>query len=110
MEIHRVSRRGGTVVDDVVDPCTNFAIASADPVERDRYRRMYGFVGNFLTKKTAEMNALLKRFLADERALETVEYAVMTALIVAAVALAATTLATAMTGRFTATKIVIDGV
>ena len=53
---------------------------------------------------------VVKRFLADERGLETVEYAVMTALIVAAMVTAITLLSGAVTGRFGETQTVIDGI
>lgn len=51
---------------------------------------------------------LVKRFLADERGLETVEYAVMTALIVAVMVTAITALSGAVTARFGATQTVIS--
>lgn len=56
------------------------------------------------------MLKLVKRFLADERGLETVEYAVMTALIVAAMVLAIGALSGAVTTRFGATQTVIAGI
>ena len=56
------------------------------------------------------MSGLLKRFVADERGLETVEYAVMTALIVAAMVTAITLLSGAITSRFGETQTVIDGI
>jgi len=46
------------------------------------------------------MKAVLKRFIKDERGLETIEYAVMTALIVAAVIGAITAVTAAIQGRF----------
>ncbi len=49
-------------------------------------------------------------FLKDERGLETVEYAVMTALIVAALVTALGALATAITGRFGEVQGVVDGI
>ncbi len=53
----------------------------------------------------------LKRFMSDEQGLETVEYAVMAALVVAAVVLAVQGLRTAVAGRFneTATTITTSG-
>ena len=56
------------------------------------------------------MKNLLKRFVKDEQGLETVEYAVMTALIVAAMVLAITALSGAVTDRFGETEGVIDGI
>ncbi len=56
------------------------------------------------------MTSLLKRFVRDEQGLETVEYAVMTALIVAAMVVAITALAGAVTGRFGAVQGVIGGI
>jgi Flp pilus assembly pilin Flp len=53
---------------------------------------------------------MLKRFVTDEQGLETVEYAVMTALIVAAMVVAITALSGAVTGRFAATQAVITGI
>jgi len=43
----------------------------------------------------------LRRFMSDEQGLETVEYAVMTALIVAALVTAITALSGAVSARFT---------
>lgn len=51
-----------------------------------------------------------KRFISDEEGLETVEYAVMTALIVGAMVLAITALSGAVSGRFGETQLVIDGI
>ena len=56
------------------------------------------------------MLKLVKRFLADERGLETVEYAVMTALIVTAIVLAITTLGGAVKTRMESTTNVITGI
>ncbi len=56
------------------------------------------------------MLRLVKRFLADDRGLETVEYAVMTALIVAALVTAITLLSGSVSGRFTKVKGTIDGI
>ena len=47
---------------------------------------------------------MLKRFMKDDKGLETVEYAVMTALVVAAMVVAIGALAGAITGRFGATQ------
>jgi Flp pilus assembly pilin Flp len=52
----------------------------------------------------------LKKFVRDERGMETVEYAVMTALIVAAMVAAIGALALAITGRFSAVEGVIAGI
>ena len=52
----------------------------------------------------------VRRFVADEQGLETVEYAVMTALIVGAMVIAISALAGAVSGRFGATQTVIDGI
>ena len=56
------------------------------------------------------MWSLLKRFMSDEQGLETVEYAVMTALVVAAMVTAITALSAAITARFGATEAVISGI
>lgn len=56
------------------------------------------------------MKAVLKRFLSDESGLETVEYAVMTALVVAAMVAAITALSGAIIGQFNDTQAVIDGI
>lgn len=52
----------------------------------------------------------LKRFFCDDQGLETIEYAVMTALIVAALISAFGLLAAAMEGRFTGTATTVDGI
>ena len=52
----------------------------------------------------------LKRFFKDERGVETIEYAVMTALIVAALVSAFALLVAAMGGRFTGTAATVNGV
>jgi len=52
----------------------------------------------------------LKRFFKDEQGLETIEYAVMTALIVAAIITAIGLLVTAVSGRFTAVSTVIGNI
>ena len=56
------------------------------------------------------MMSMLKRFLSDEKGLETVEYAVMTALVVAAMVAAITALSGAITARFGEVETVIEGV
>ena len=56
-----------------------------------------------------EMKAI-KKFMSNEEGLETVEYAVMTALIVGAMVLAITALSGAITGQFGDTQTVIDNV
>jgi len=53
---------------------------------------------------------MLRRFLKDEAGLETVEYAVMTALIVAALITAITLLSGAISGRFNSVKDQIAGI
>jgi Flp pilus assembly pilin Flp len=50
----------------------------------------------------------IKKFMSNEEGLETVEYAVMTALIVGALILAITNLSTDVQGRFDETGAVID--
>jgi len=57
--------------------------------------------------KEHNMLATLKRFWSDEQGLETVEYAVMTALIVAAMVGAITALRGAIVGRFNAVQQVV---
>lgn len=52
---------------------------------------------------------LIKQFLADEQGLETVEYAVMTALIVAALVTAITALSGAVSTRFAAVTTTVSG-
>ena len=56
------------------------------------------------------MLSMLKRFVKDDQGLETVEYAVMTALVVAAMVAAITALSGAITARFGATQSVIEGI
>jgi len=51
-----------------------------------------------------------KRFVRDEEGLETVEYAVMTALIVAALITAIGLLTAAVSGRFDAVTAIISGI
>ena len=53
------------------------------------------------------MKKLLKKFILDEQGLETVEYAVMTALIVAAMITAIVALSATITARFDAVETVI---
>ena len=89
-------------VDGTVSPGPHFAIAPADPVERNWYRRVYGTLGCFVVERMTAMKAMLKRFVADERGLETVEYAVMTSLVVAAVVIAVVALQAAVKARFDA--------
>jgi len=52
----------------------------------------------------------IKNFMRDEQGLETVEYAVMTALIVAALVTAITLLSGAVSDRFDAVRTVITGI
>ena len=54
------------------------------------------------------MKALIKKFLSDEEGLETLEYAVMTALIVATLVTAVGALATAVEDRMGEVEGVID--
>lgn len=56
------------------------------------------------------MTKVIKRFINDERGLETVEYAVMTALIVAALVTAIGLLTGAVSGRFDSVRGVISGI
>lgn len=56
------------------------------------------------------MLAAIKRFVKDEQGLETVEYAVMTALIVATLIVAIVALSGAVEGRFGEVTDVVDGV
>jgi Flp pilus assembly pilin Flp len=53
---------------------------------------------------------MVKKFLSDEKGLETVEYAVMTALVVAAVVTAIGLLTGAITGRFGEVQAVVEGI
>jgi len=53
---------------------------------------------------------MFKKFIRDEQGLETVEYAVMTALIVAAMVLAIGALSTSITARFGEVQAVVDGI
>lgn len=55
------------------------------------------------------MLAAIRNFVRDDRGLETVEYAVMTALIVAALIAAIGLLAAAVTGRFTNVSETVNG-
>lgn len=52
----------------------------------------------------------MKKFVRDERGMETVEYAVMTALIVAALVAAIAALSLAIQGRFNAVDEVASGI
>lgn len=56
------------------------------------------------------MTQLFKRFVREEEGLETVEYAVMTALIVGTLVLAIEALTGAVSDRFTAVEGTIDGI
>ena len=56
------------------------------------------------------MRNMLKKFAADESGLETIEYAVMTALIVAAIVTAIGLLVTSVTGRYGEVQAVVDGI
>ena len=56
------------------------------------------------------MTKVIKRFVSDERALETLEYAVMTALIVAALVTAIGLLTGAISGRFDSVRGVITSI
>jgi Flp pilus assembly pilin Flp len=53
---------------------------------------------------------MLKRFIKDEKGLELVEYAVMTALVVAVLVTAITLLSGAIQDRFGEVETVIDGI
>ena len=56
------------------------------------------------------MTKVIRKFISDERGLETVEYAVMTALIVAALVTAIGLLTVAVSGRFDSVRTVISGI
>jgi len=56
------------------------------------------------------LRAMFTRFVKDEKGLETVEYAVMTALIVAALITAIGLLTAAVSGRFDAVTALISGI
>ena len=56
------------------------------------------------------MTKVFKMFLKDERGLETVEYAVMTALIVGALVTAIGVLTAAVSGRFGSVSGIISGI
>jgi len=58
----------------------------------------------------AKLRERFKRFVRDEKGLETVEYAVMTALIVAALIVAIGALTAAVSGRFDAVTGVISAI
>ena len=70
------------------------------------------FFNNIFLVKGEQMKALeiMKRFVKDERGLETVEYAVMTALIVAAIVGAIALLATTIAARFNAVEVVVGNI
>ena len=61
-------------------------------------------------QEDVEMLKAIKQFMRDEQGLETVEYAVMTALIVGALVTAIGLLAAAITGRFGAVEGTISGI
>ena len=56
------------------------------------------------------MTKVIKRFVSDDRGLETVEYAVMTALIVGALVTAIGLLTGAISGRFDSVRGIISGI
>ncbi len=56
------------------------------------------------------MTKVIKRFVSDERGLETVEYAVMTALVVTALVTAIEFLTGAVSDRFDSVRAVISGI
>lgn len=56
------------------------------------------------------MFSSFRKFISDERGLETIEYAVMTALIVAALILSVTVLSSAVSDRFTDVEGTIAGI
>jgi len=56
------------------------------------------------------MKEIMRKFMKDEQGLELVEYAVMTALIVAALVTAITLLSGAISGRFGEVQGVVDGI
>ncbi len=56
------------------------------------------------------MRMALKKFMRDDSGVETVEYAVMTALIVAALVAAIAALSLAIQGRFNAVDEVVSGI
>ena len=57
-----------------------------------------------------KFNNVIRRFVRNDEGLETVEYAVMTALVVAAMVTAITLLANAITSRFNQTASTINGI
>lgn len=57
-----------------------------------------------------DVKAFTRRFVANEQGLETVEYAVMTALIVAAIAVSIAALAVAVTGQTNRTAEVLGDI
>ncbi|MAY73339.1 MAG: Flp family type IVb pilin [Phycisphaerae bacterium] len=56
------------------------------------------------------LKQLTSRFLKEEEGLETIEYAIMTALIVAGLVAALGLLSTAIEGRFTDVQGTVDGI
>lgn len=72
--------------------------------------RICGVLETSKSHERKEGNQMLKKFFQDEQGLETVEYAVMTALIVAAMVTAIGLLAGAITGRFGEVQGVVDGI
>jgi Flp pilus assembly pilin Flp len=56
------------------------------------------------------MKSFAKKFISDDRGVESVDYAVMTALVVAAMVTAITLLANAITNRFNQTATTINGI
>jgi Flp pilus assembly pilin Flp len=58
----------------------------------------------------AKLREMFTRFVKDEKGLETVEYAVMTALIVAALVTAIGLLTAAVSGRFDTVTGIISGI
>ena len=53
---------------------------------------------------------MLNRFIRDDRGLETIEYAIMTALIVAGIVAAVVSIGESMNGRFGETEATINGI
>jgi Flp pilus assembly pilin Flp len=68
-----------------------------------------GITPPFFIRRSTMLNTL-KRLISDERGLETVEYAVMTALIVAVLVTAIGALSAAVSTRFDDTKAIIEGI
>ncbi len=57
-----------------------------------------------------KLSTIAKRFIKEDDGLETIEYAVMTALIVAGLVAALGALSGAITGRFGAVQTTVDGI